>query len=527
MYSLMVPRDISPQTLDIRSLYTFHEAIGTGRTGTVYRCTNIQSRDIVAIKVIKAYEIHGFNEYRLCQWVETLIGLDIAGIAKFYKVYADERRQIFYIIMRYYPNGNIANSISGSNRCKWAGTNDERVYAACTRLVSAISFLHNQLWVINTAITGVPLGAISLDNILLDDEFCPCFLPGIGAPLDWTGITFAVETFNSQLSRLAPERILAPDRQKTQPNTGTKIGALDGFSFIRRTELPIAEYMSSNDYCMLLKNKALSLRPTFASDNWALGCLLFMLIFQKYPFRSSKNMHRSYVLPKKIIETISTALKPINEIICGLLVPNPADRMSARQAYNMLTSLNNKVNSVMDTSIEQSVKTDEKLYLAQLKYIISTMDESLAKLSAMLSDSVSAQAEAQEEVVRLSALHTSLEKDVQAKSKTIQELRQELKRTIASMKVDISKADEIDTNTLTNEELISLENECRKLQDKIINTRLLRCSPECVVCFHRPKNIKLDPCKHVCICHECYLQLLDKRCPICRVSIGSVEKVFI
>lgn len=531
MHSLMAPRDISPQTLDIRSLYTFHEAIGTGRTGTVYRCTSIRSRDTVAIKVIKAREIQGFNEYRLCQWVETLIGLDVAGIAKFYKVYADKSRRIFYVIMKYYSNGSIANSISGGNRCKWAGANNERVYDACTRLISAISFLHNRLWVINTATIGVPLGAISLDNILLDDELSLCFLPGIGAPLNWVGSTFPAEAPNNQLSAPAPEKIVTPGRQKTWPNPGAKANILGDSSLIPgRIELPVKGYVPTKDCWMLPWNNISYLRPTFASDSWDLGCLLFALIFQKYPFRKPKATQQSYVLSEKVMETIGATLKPIGEIICGLLVPDPSDRMSTLQAYNMLTSPNNKVDDVADvtdTSIEWPVKTDEKLYFAQLKYIISTMDESLAKLSAMLSDSVSAQAEAQEEVVRLSTLHTSLEKDARAKDKTIQELRQELKRTIASMKVDITKADEIDTTTLTNEELMSLENECRKLQDKIVSTRLLRCSPECVVCLHRPKNIKLDPCKHVCICHECYLQLLDKRCPICRVSINSVEKVFI
>lgn len=525
MHSLMVPRDVSPQTLDIRSLYTFHESIGIGRTGTVYKCTEIQSRNTVAIKVIKAREVHGFNEYRLCQWVETLIGLDVEGIVKFYKVYTDKSHQLFYIIMKYYSNGNITNSMSGNNRHRWLGSNNENLLAVCARLLSAIAFLHNQLWLLNTTTTGLPIGAISSDNILLDEEFSPYLLPGIGTPMNWTSRAFSTESLNNELLTLAPEKILAAVGQRTQHGMGTQPSAL--INPMNKKTTSIKRYLTKDDLQVLMKHKDALLKPTFASDSWALGCLLFALVFQRYPFRHSDIMSLSYGLPEKGTEASSGIPKPISEIIRGLLVTSPSGRISVLQALSMLPSPDGRADCATDYTIEQPAKASEKIYSAQLKYIISTMDESLAKLSTMLLDSVNAQTEAQEEVTRLLGLKTQLEADVQVKSRTILQLKYELKRIVTSMKIDISKADEIDTDNLTSEELVSLESECKKVLDKIANTRLLRRSPECVVCLSRPKNIKLDPCKHVCICHECYLQLPDKRCPICRATVISIEKVFL
>lgn len=528
----MVPRDVSPQVLDIRSLYTFHEAIGTGRTGTVYRCTDIQSRDTVAIKVIKAHDIHGFNEYRLCQWVETLINMDTDGIVKFYKIYTDKSRQLFYIVMKYYFNGNITDNISGDCRSKWAGEKNEKLLAACSRLLSVVAFMHEKLWLINTTTIGMPLGAISTDNVLLDDEFSLYLLPGIGAPMGWTNKLFSTEALNNELLVLAPEKLLAAVQQRAQSNSSTQTNVLTNALTNPMNKKPkpsTNRHLTPNDLQSLMRHKDTILKPTIASDGWAVGCLLYALIFKKYPFKHSDIMRLTYTLPEKIIEidTCESNLKSIGNIVRNLLMVNPSSRMSVLQAHNRLSPSASMVDSMQGGLIEQSAKTNEKLCIAQLKYIISTMDESLAKLTTMLSDSVSSLVEAQEEVTRLLTVQREYEKDVQAKQKTIQQLRHELRRTIADMTIDITRADEIDTNRLTNEELSTLENECKKVLDRISNTRLLRCSPECVVCLSRPKNIKLDPCKHVCICHECYHQLLDKRCPICRVSVISVEKVFL
>jgi len=42
---------------------------------------------------------------------------------------------------------------------------------------------------------------------------------------------------------------------------------------------------------------------------------------------------------------------------------------------------------------------------------------------------------------------------------------------------------------------------------------------ECIVCFTEPREITLLPCKHKCVCHECFSRI-DK-CPICRSNVRS------
>ncbi|EFC45085.1 predicted protein [Naegleria gruberi] len=42
---------------------------------------------------------------------------------------------------------------------------------------------------------------------------------------------------------------------------------------------------------------------------------------------------------------------------------------------------------------------------------------------------------------------------------------------------------------------------------------------ECIVCFSEPRDITILPCKHKCVCHECFSRI-DK-CPICRTNVRS------
>lgn len=51
----------------------------------------------------------------------------------------------------------------------------------------------------------------------------------------------------------------------------------------------------------------------------------------------------------------------------------------------------------------------------------------------------------------------------------------------------------------------------------------------CVICQERSKCILMLPCRHVCVCKECYieLRLYSETCPICRVEIEHTMNVFI
>jgi hypothetical protein len=51
---------------------------------------------------------------------------------------------------------------------------------------------------------------------------------------------------------------------------------------------------------------------------------------------------------------------------------------------------------------------------------------------------------------------------------------------------------------------------------------------ECCVCLENQASHVMVPCGHVCVCHSCEGVVTngDKLCPICRVPVTTVVKVF-
>eukprot|EP00931_Biecheleriopsis_adriatica_P012073 TRINITY_DN11316_c0_g1_i2.p1 TRINITY_DN11316_c0_g1~~TRINITY_DN11316_c0_g1_i2.p1 ORF type:complete len:551 (+),score=94.52 TRINITY_DN11316_c0_g1_i2:40-1692(+) len=44
---------------------------------------------------------------------------------------------------------------------------------------------------------------------------------------------------------------------------------------------------------------------------------------------------------------------------------------------------------------------------------------------------------------------------------------------------------------------------------------------DCMICYARPKNVLLLPCRHCSVCHPCLRSLRDEKCPLCRSSYSS------
>ncbi|CAE8679030.1 unnamed protein product, partial [Polarella glacialis] len=44
---------------------------------------------------------------------------------------------------------------------------------------------------------------------------------------------------------------------------------------------------------------------------------------------------------------------------------------------------------------------------------------------------------------------------------------------------------------------------------------------DCMICYSRPKNVLLLPCRHCSVCHSCLRSLRDEKCPLCRSSFTS------
>lgn len=51
----------------------------------------------------------------------------------------------------------------------------------------------------------------------------------------------------------------------------------------------------------------------------------------------------------------------------------------------------------------------------------------------------------------------------------------------------------------------------------------------CIVCQDRPKCVLVMPCRHLCMCSQCALRLMDQRkvtCPICRGAVAECMNVY-
>ena len=49
----------------------------------------------------------------------------------------------------------------------------------------------------------------------------------------------------------------------------------------------------------------------------------------------------------------------------------------------------------------------------------------------------------------------------------------------------------------------------------------------CAVCRDRPKTILLHPCRHLCLCHQCFTNHKPIKCPICRNDVHDHTQVFL
>ncbi len=70
---------------------------------------------------------------------------------------------------------------------------------------------------------------------------------------------------------------------------------------------------------------------------------------------------------------------------------------------------------------------------------------------------------------------------------------------------------------ILNEVVLHLDNILKSINDS--NEENL-----CVICMSNKKDIKLSPCNHMCVCEVCANGI--KKCPMCRVNVIKIDKVF-
>lgn len=87
-------------------------------------------------------------------------------------------------------------------------------------------------------------------------------------------------------------------------------------------------------------------------------------------------------------------------------------------------------------------------------------------------------------------------------------------------------------NKLNNEISILKENANilrRKLQNN--NDPILENSENilnylCCICMDRERNIVNSPCNHINMCNDCFLNLKEFKCPVCRANIINYTQVY-
>ena len=52
-----------------------------------------------------------------------------------------------------------------------------------------------------------------------------------------------------------------------------------------------------------------------------------------------------------------------------------------------------------------------------------------------------------------------------------------------------------------------------------------RFEDECVICFDNYPNVAFSPCKHICVCSECFSKSDQSHCVVCRAKIKKVRAI--
>ena len=53
---------------------------------------------------------------------------------------------------------------------------------------------------------------------------------------------------------------------------------------------------------------------------------------------------------------------------------------------------------------------------------------------------------------------------------------------------------------------------------------------DCVVCLDEQKSVLIMPCRHLCLCEACAVQVMSAplvRCPVCRGKVASIIATYI
>jgi serine/threonine protein kinase len=262
-------------------------------------------------------------------------------IVTLYECIDDPEADSVYLVMQYISGGPIAK-LDDDGEC--APTPLTTVAAVTKQLVSALHYMHRR---------GVVHGDIKPDNILVsngDADGPQAYLSDFGVARAFTfspGVDGAVAGLGACICgtsmHLPPAALV--ERLDTQAFANDTFGCAsddDGSEPQSEPESPKA--MLSPASCrvapvglgtpaFLAPEMFAGSRPTFATDMWALGVTLYVLIFGRLPFGGDSYfaVKRSVCEDAVAFPPSSVAARKWQRVIAAMLVKDPARRITAAQ----------------------------------------------------------------------------------------------------------------------------------------------------------------------------------------------------
>lgn len=253
--------------------YDINDEIGSGAFSTVYLCSDKLNNNKYAVKIICKQNFHQLDKEHYRNEINILKMIHHENIIKTYDIF--ETTDTICIVTEYVKDGDLVNYIQ--NRSCF---NDEELKPLAKQLFECILYLHE---------LGIVHSDIKPDNMLYNQT------------------TEQIKLIDFGLSK-----ILLPNK---------KINNVGGtLSYVS------PEAIISNSYGK-------------ESDIWAIGVIIYLLVYGKLPFDEYVNeeYYESHTL-QNILKNhaILNGKKSlmVNSLISQLLLKNPLNRFTAKQALN-------------------------------------------------------------------------------------------------------------------------------------------------------------------------------------------------
>lgn len=260
---------------DIRDDYRIGKLLGSGAFGQVRECTRRSNGELLAVKIMerKSNEVgHWSNENMFRREVELLGILDSPCIVKYFDFYED--KHFLYVVMEMCEGGELFEQIV---KCK--RFNERDASYVCRQILTAVAYVHS---------LGIVHRDIKAENFM-----------------------FKYKDIDSELK-------------------------LIDFGMSARLSPPLKTFLT--EMCgspHYLSPELIKRRYDRQADMWAIGVLIYLMLYGRYPFDgSSTDQIVKRILTQPIEYTTGTAAISAEAIdfLQKLLERDPAKRLTAREA---------------------------------------------------------------------------------------------------------------------------------------------------------------------------------------------------